>query len=315
MSSASHDSQAVPISDWSREDLEFESQGERCAAWLYRPQRIEPTPVMVMAHGFAAERSFGLPAFAERFAGLGFSVMVFDYRCFGDSEGMPRNWVSPRRHNQDWDAAIEHARHLDGVDPERLVLWGTSFSGGHVLATAARRGDVAAIIAQVPFVDSRASDAPVPRARALRSLYAGLRDGLHMLTGRSPHCVPVIGRPDEFAILNTPECEPGYRALVPEGSSWINQVPARILLSIAGYRPSTLAGEVRCPALLVLAERDSLIPAATVARTAARIADCRLERLPCGHFEPYVGEWFEKNVSLQQAFLRERVLAAAPEAP
>jgi pimeloyl-ACP methyl ester carboxylesterase len=68
------------------------------------------------------------------------------------------------------------------------------------------------------------------------------------------------------------------------------------------------AHQIDCPALLVLAEHDSLIPAEAVERTAARIPDCRLERLPCQHFEPYVGEWFERNVALQEDFLRERLL-------
>jgi alpha-beta hydrolase superfamily lysophospholipase len=54
-----------------------------------------------MAHGFAAEKTFGLAAYAERFAAEGIAVYVFDYRCFGDSDGQPRNLVSPSRHLQD----------------------------------------------------------------------------------------------------------------------------------------------------------------------------------------------------------------------
>lgn len=290
-----------------REDVAFRSQGGRCAAWLYRPEGASPAPLVVMAHGFAAERGFGLPAFAERFAGLGLAVLLFDYRCFGASEGTPRQWVSPRRHNQDWDAAIDYGRGLDGVDAGRLVLWGTSFSGGHVISTAARRRDVRAIIAQVPFVDGRGGPR-VPLRQALRCLGAGLRDGLHALARRPPYCIPVVGPPGSVAALNTPECEPGYRALIPEGSRWENRVPARIFLSVARYRPIQLASQVTCPALLVLADEDSLIPASAVERSAARIPDCRLERLPCNHFAPYRGEWLQRNLALQEAFLRERVL-------
>jgi alpha/beta superfamily hydrolase len=42
-----------------------------------------------MAHGFGAERTFGLEPFAERFAEAGLATFLFDYRCFGDSEGEP----------------------------------------------------------------------------------------------------------------------------------------------------------------------------------------------------------------------------------
>jgi cephalosporin-C deacetylase-like acetyl esterase len=90
-----------------------------------------------MAHGFGGQREMRLPAFAEHFAARGLAVPVFDYRCFGASDGMPRNWIDPRRHLADCHAAIEHARSLRDVDGSRLGLWGTSFSGGHVLATAA----------------------------------------------------------------------------------------------------------------------------------------------------------------------------------
>jgi pimeloyl-ACP methyl ester carboxylesterase len=261
-----------------------------------------------MAHGFAAERTFGLLPFAERFVALGCAVVLFDYRCFGESEGQPRNWVSPRRHNQDWDRAIDHSRRLPGIDRERIVLWGSSFSGGHVIATASRRSDIKAIIAQVPFVDGLASVSKIPLPQILRLAGAGLRDGLCMLTGRAPHCVPVVGHPGGFAIMNTPECEPGYRALIPEGSTWENRVPARIILTVGTYRPTKAAWKVGSPALIVLAEKDSLIPPEAVERTAGRIPNCRLERLACNHFEPYQGEWFEKNIALQESFLRERVL-------
>ena len=308
MTAATHESAGCTKGGVRWGNADFESRGKRCAAWLGRPTEVERPPLVVMAHGFAAERTFGLLAFAERFAELGCAVMLFDYRCLGDSEGQPRNWVSPRRHNQDWDRAIDHSRSLPGIDRERIVLWGSSFSGGHVIATASRRSDINAIIAQVPFVDGRASVSKIPLPLMLRLAGAGLRDGLRMLTGRSPHCVPVVGRPGEFAIMNTPECEPGYRALIPEGSRWENEVPARILLTVGTYRPIRAAWKVRSPALIVLAEKDSLIPPEAVERTAARIPDCRLERLACNHFEPYQGEWFEKNIALQESFLRERVL-------
>ena len=49
------------------------------------------------------------------------------------------------------------ARTLPGIDPNRIGLWGTSFSGGHVIATAARLPGIAAVVSQCPFTDSVAS--------------------------------------------------------------------------------------------------------------------------------------------------------------
>jgi fermentation-respiration switch protein FrsA (DUF1100 family) len=79
-----------------RESMDFESEGTRCAAWLYRPDESASAatgdpPVVVMAHGFGLPRRFELPAFAER----GLAVLVFDYRSLGDSGGEPRNVGCP----------------------------------------------------------------------------------------------------------------------------------------------------------------------------------------------------------------------------
>ena len=115
-----------------RIESDFTSQGTRCGAWLFVPEEVSGgarSPIVVMAHGFGGQREMRLPAFAEHFASRGLAVLVFDYRCFGASDGSPRNFIDPRRHLADWRAAVEHARGLPEVDGSRLGLWGTSFSG------------------------------------------------------------------------------------------------------------------------------------------------------------------------------------------
>ena len=66
--------------------------------------------MIVMAHGFAGQKDMGLAPKAEAFARAGLAVLVFDYRCFGGSDGEPRNWISPARHLQDYTAALEYVR-------------------------------------------------------------------------------------------------------------------------------------------------------------------------------------------------------------
>ncbi|MDN5749600.1 MAG: alpha/beta hydrolase [Pseudonocardia sp.] len=109
----------------------FDSHGTRCAAWYLRAESATLTgargrPCVVMGHGFGATRDAGLLPFAERFAAAGADVLVFDYRGYGTSEGTLRQNVLHTAHRQDYHAAIAHARLLDGVDPDRIVLWGSS---------------------------------------------------------------------------------------------------------------------------------------------------------------------------------------------
>ncbi len=286
---------------------DFSSQGVRCSGDLYLPDGVERPPVLIMAHSFAAERTFRLPAYAARFVERRLAVYLFDYRCFGDSDGRPRNYVNPWRHLQDWQAALAHVRARPEVDAGRLALWGTSLSGGHALVTAARDRDVAALVLQVPWVDSLTTMAMLGTRYVLRAMVQGLRDLARAVTGGPPHYVKVIGRPDEFAAMNTPESWPGYSSLIPEGSSWRNGCPARGLLALVPYRPIMVAGQVGCPAQVMYGAQDSLISPASVERAASRMRGATLMRFPFGHFDIYYGQAFETAVTMQAEFLVKRL--------
>ena len=122
-----------------REDVQFTCGDDRISAWLYRPEGDSgPAPLLVMAHGLGAVRTMRLDAYAERFSDAGYACLVFDYRNFGDSEGQPRQLLDVGMQLADWAAAVAYGRTIAGIDPGRIGLWGTSFGGGHVIATAAR---------------------------------------------------------------------------------------------------------------------------------------------------------------------------------
>jgi len=293
--------------EFTRHEHSFESRGVTCAGWLYQPEDVDEPPVVVMAHGFGGERTWRLPAFAERFAERGLAVFLFDYRTFGASDGEPRNLIDPFRHRTDWLAAIGYVRSLSAVDGARLALWGTSFSGGHVLEAAARLGGVSAVVAQVPFVDGPRTALKLVRrgdTQYLKSgLTAGLRDLGRALVGRRPYYVPLVGSPDEFAILNTPDALRGVQALIPDDEEWDNRCPARIALTIMAYRPVTRAGDVDAPVFVAQAMEDTIIPAATTDRLVRELDDVERIRYPIGHFEGYVGEPFEALVDREIEFL------------
>lgn len=300
------------------ETTSFASHGARCGAWHLRATSGALTtargrPAVVMAHGFGATRDSGLLPFAERFAAAGLDALVFDYRGFGTSEaprGRPRQDVDHRRHREDYHAAVAHARGLDGVDPDRVVLWGSSYSGGHVVAVAAADHRVAALVSQGAAMDG---------LRALRGVQevsgtgkgasltaAGLRDLARAVSGRTPAMVPVYGPPGSAAVISSPSAEAGYGAIV--GPTFRNEMCARGILRIAANRPVRHAAAVRCPALLVTAEQDDVAPVSSVHEVARRMGDrAEVLSLDVGHFAVYGGEAFERNVARQVEFL-EHVL-------
>lgn len=284
-----------------RSDVTFPSGGERCAAWLYRPRDADTC--VLMAHGWTGVREQRLDAYAERFAAAGLAVLVFDYRHFGASGGEPRQLLDIGRQLADWRAAIAYVRGLEGIDPERIALWGSSFSGGHVIELAARDHRIAAVVAQMPFVDGAANLLRLGPGHVLRLTVEGLRDQAGALAGRPPHMVPSVGPPGSTAVMNSPDAEPGFRALNPAGLEWRNEAAARVALRVGAYRPISKAARVRCPILFVLAEEDVITPADLAAKAAQRAPRAEVRHYPGGHFDPYVGELFERVVSDETEFL------------
>jgi uncharacterized protein len=292
-----------------RTEVSFRSGTEECAGWLYRPEGVELPPVVVMAHGLGAVRDMGLDRFAEKFVAAGLACLVFDYRHFGASGGEPRQLLLVRPQLDDWRAAIAYARSLPDVDPARVALFGTSFSGGHVLATAAVT-DVAAVVSQCPFTDGLASTLVVPPLTAIRLTVKALRDLVGSWRGRDPLLVPLAARPGETALMSAEDVEAGYLGLVPEGYDFRNEAAARAALEVLRYRPGRKARRVRCPLHVTICTQDSVAPAWATRRHLARAPHAEVVERPVGHFDIYVGDEFEHVVAAQVDFLRSHLRSA-----
>lgn len=270
------------------EDIRIPSAGEQLAAYLYRPEPTDgDVPCVVMAHGFSGTRDDGLPPYAEAFRDAGFAVILFDYRHFGASTGEPRQLLDINRQIDDYRAGVAYARRLDGVDPARIVAWGTSFSGGHVLALAATDPNLAAVIAQAPFTDGIPTLALMPLKNALLATYSGLRDQIGAWLRRSPYLIPAVGDPGTFAAMTAPEAKPGFEALIPPNSLRRNEVSARIAPRLALYRPALKAPQLMMPLLVCVCDKDATTPPAPAIKAGERAPRGEVLRYPYGHFDIY----------------------------
>jgi hypothetical protein len=108
-------------------------------------------------------------------------------------------------------------------------------------------------------------------------------------------------------MLNTADAVEGAKKLLPEGTEPGRKCPAVIALTAFFYRPIGFAAQVTCPALLVYAERDTLVSATRIQETAVVMPDAKIVGLPVEHFDFYVGETFEQVVRLEADFLRGRL--------
>lgn len=297
-------------------ELDFYSAGERCSAWHF-PGEGEGLagpggrPVVVMAHGFGGTKDSGLQPFAERLAAAGMDVLAFDYRGFGASEGQPRQSISVERQLADYAAAIVAAQQLTGVDRGRVVLWGSSFSGSHVLRTAAGSPDVAAVIAMTPMTSglaaSRAAVAHSDVASALRWTVVGLKSRLAVATGGHPTLMPLTAHPGEPGALALDGAYQSYLSIA--GPTWRNEVDAGIGMEMVRIRSAAAAKSLKCPVLVQIADFDRFVPANSVAKTAEQ-ARAQVHHYPCDHFDVWPGhDWFDTAADHQVTFLT-RSLAA-----
>jgi fermentation-respiration switch protein FrsA (DUF1100 family) len=271
-----------------------------------------------MGHGFAAVRALRLHEYAERFARAGYAAFVFDYRGWGDSAGEPRRVLSIPAQHEDWRAAIASARALEGIDPSRLVTWGSSFAGGHVLYLAARDHSAAAVIAQVPHISGPAAARPNPPALIARLALAAVRDEYRAARGREPYRVQAAGKPGSLAMMTSPDALVMAERLAGDRRDELmreNNVAARIALRVPFYSPGRTVDRITVPTLIQIAARDAVTPYDVAFTAAQRIPTAVIRSYDCQHFEPYLDPYFEDVVTDQIAFLDRYVSPERRDGP
>ncbi len=282
-----------------RLDVSYQSGDDHCAAWLYLPDSDHPAPVVVMAHGLGAVRSMRLDAFAERYCDAGYACLVFDYRHFGDSSGEPRQLLSVKKQLEDWAAAVKFAANDQRVDGSRIIIWGSSFSGGHVLKTAANVSGVAGVMSQCPFTNGIASSMALHPLSLMKVSLAATADLLSMPFRKTPVMIDLAGSPGDGALMTAHDVMEGYNGIKPEGSDIPGYVAARFGFEITRYFPGRSASQVTAPTLLIACLRDTVAPVKPTLKYAKSLKNGSLVELDTGHFDIYRGEWFEKVVSIQ----------------
>jgi uncharacterized protein len=153
------------------------SEGTRMSAEVFAPAGSEgkKLPTIIMSHGWGGLAAYLRPS-ATAFAKAGYLVIAFDYRGWGKSDGRlilagpksrdkdsklvavvneVRGVVDPIDQTADIMSAISWAAGDKQCDPARIGIWGSSYSGGHVVYVAARDPRVKAFVSQVGAMDSR----------------------------------------------------------------------------------------------------------------------------------------------------------------
>ncbi|MDO8795670.1 MAG: alpha/beta hydrolase [Vicinamibacterales bacterium] len=301
------------MGEWSREDVRFDSHGDECAAWLYKPDGVERPPVVVLCHGLGAVREMRLDAFAERFAAAGMAAFAFTYRGFGDSGGEPRQVLDIGMQHDDIKTAIAYVRGREDLDGERVALWGSSFGGGHVMVVGARDPKLKAIVSQCPFTDGLVAGLTVGPVTTAKLTGRGIKDTIGKLRGMVTSYVRLFGRAGDAALMTAPDVVAGVERLI-DGLDYPVEVAARVGLEIPLYRPGRQLKNIKVPTLVCICDADTVAPPKTAIKYVGEAANAEAMIYTCGHFDIYFDEPFEFAVTDQIEFLSKHLGVAAPVA-
>ena len=244
--------------------VEFPSEGAILRGHLYaRSAESGKRALVIMAHGFSATIS-GMVAdcFAQVFHDAGLSVLLFDHRGFGISDGQPRCEIDPFAQAREYSHALTFALSLPGIDPERIALWGDSLSAGAAICAAAVDHRVAAVVAQVPACGSEAPPPDTDGAlfdQCCRPFLDPTATNSYRVTHRGP--MPVVssdqsGTPSLLTPLTA------YRWFIEyggrHGTRWENRASLLVANRPADWQPVLCAAHLKVPSMFVIATNDEM---------------------------------------------------------
>lgn len=294
-----------------RQDVEFKTEdGLTLRGWLYLPEgAAEPVPAVVLTNGFAGVKEMGLDQYSEVFSNRGLAALAYDPRTVGASDGEPRGDVDPWKEIDDYRAAISYMRRLPAIDPERIGVWGTSYSGCHVLVVGAIDRRVKCVVAQAPAISMHENLRRWLRPDLLPGLLATLAaDRERRLAGEPSGRIAIVSAdPDKEPCVNpTREAYDFMTGLAREcAPSWVNECTLRAVEKFAEYEPGAYLEWISpTPLLMIVAAHDT----AAVTDLALRGYEKALEPkklvlLRCGHFDVYDEQFEESSGAAADWFL------------
>jgi fermentation-respiration switch protein FrsA (DUF1100 family) len=283
-----------------RRDISFKTtDGTTLRGWHYQPNGTGPHPTIVLAHGFSAVKEMYLDKYADAFVEAGFASVVYDNRGFGASDGEPRQEIDPWLQVRDYSDAITFARSLEQTNNEKIGIWGSSYSGGHVLVVAAIDRRVRCVVSQVPLISGWQNFRRLVRADFMAPLMAGLHaDRDTRSAGGAPGMLPVVAQ-DPMAPSALPTAD-SYQWFTETAAgrapAWRNEITLRTIEYGFGYEPGAYIGLISPTPLMMIVALNDHLAVSDLAITAFERAyePKRLVLMRGAHFDAYV-EGFDQS--------------------
>lgn len=294
-----------------RHSVEFPSEGHILRGWLYQPSTDqEKLPVIVMAHGLTAVKEQYLDRYADLFAQAGFGVLVYDHANFGASDGLPRQEADPVLQRRGYRDAISFVQTVPWLDPDRIGIWGTSFSGGHVLEVAAVDRRVKCVVAQVPTISGYQTALRHARAGVVQSVLARFAaDRAARFRGQPPASLPAVSDdPSVACAMFGKDSHAFFSETSKFAPNWRNEITLRSVEMARENEPGVHIARISpTPLLMIVAQQDVLTATELCLEAYERaLQPKKLLMVPGGHFDPYIAQfkrtsqaacdWFQEHL-------------------
>jgi hypothetical protein len=298
------------------EAVAFPSQGATLRGYMLTPGgAASRLPAVVMAHGTSATLQMVAVEYARAFARAGLAVLLYDHRNFGVSDGEPRQEINPWIQCRGYLDALSFACTHGAVDPERLGLWGDSYTGGQVVVVAACDDRPKVVVAQCPVFGSALPPLP-PSAEAMAAIRTTLLSGDVAGTAETTTGPLPVVSPDQARIPSLLTPIQAFTWFIDyggrPGSGWINRVTRVVPQTPVVYSPYLCAPFMLARVLLMVAPEDEMAHANYDVASAAFALMPGVKAwydIAGGHFGLlyHPGPRFDEAVTVQAAFLREHL--------
>lgn len=302
---------------FNKHDVAFDAEGVTLRGWLYKVDRENVGPAIVLAPGYNCLKEFYFDKYAEVFASAGFNVLVFDNRNFGASDGLPRQELDPWQQVNDYRHAITYMQSQDFIDPNKIGIWGTSYSGGHVLVVAAIDKRVKAVVSQVPTISGHRNMLRRIKPDGWQQLYMQFNeDRMARFKGMPPQTVPTVAPPESHASVShaTTDAWDFFTGSMVEPSDqwrfkeWKNEVTLRSIEMYSAYEPGSYIDKIApTPLLMLVAKQDVVSMTDEQVQAFNQAGEIKkIVLFDGGHFDAYIkaftttaetaASWFEEHL-------------------
>ena len=293
-------------------EVEFPSEGATLRGLLFLPEaQTRRLPLIIMVHGTSATVTMVADKYAGVFSHAGLAALLYDHRNYGRSEGEPRQEINPWIQCRGYLDAVKFAETLDGIDPERIALWGDSYTGGQIIVVGAIEPRVKVIVAQCPVfgaeppeVDPNTENFDLIKETLLQGDVPGTLE-----TTIGP--MPVVSS-DQAGTPSLLKPTRAFRWFIDYGgradTHWSNSATRVLPVTPVPFHPMLCAPFVKVPTLLMVAPEDEMIHANyAVARQAYELIHGPKQwyDIAGGHFGLlyYPSELFDEASRVQTEFL------------